>query len=97
MKGFPCGRRKSTAGKRTAASVQNNDVLTNNNIKRDAITNNSIRNDAIIIEFKVQSEGEGELSDTVREALRQIEEKNYQVTGACRLQLFSLIFIFQIL
>ena len=34
--------------------------------------------DAIIIEFKVQDEEEKELSDTVRDALRQIEEKNYQ-------------------
>ncbi len=35
-------------------------------------------NDAVIIEFKVQDEDEKELSDTVREALRQIEERNYQ-------------------
>ena len=34
--------------------------------------------DAIIIEFKVQSAQEQDLSDTVREALRQIEEKAYQ-------------------
>ncbi len=33
---------------------------------------------AIIIEFKVQSEEEKELSDTVQAALRQIEEKEYQ-------------------
>lgn len=33
---------------------------------------------AIIIEFKVQDTDENELSDTVQEALRQIEEKNYQ-------------------
>lgn len=31
----------------------------------------------IIMEFKVQDEDENELSDTVREALKQIEEKNY--------------------
>lgn len=37
-----------------------------------------ITGDAIIIEFKVQSEDEKELSDTVREALRQIDEKKYQ-------------------
>lgn len=33
---------------------------------------------AIIIEFKVQDEDEKELADTVQEALRQIEEKEYQ-------------------
>ena len=33
---------------------------------------------AVIIEFKVQDEDEKELSDTVQEALRQIEEKNYE-------------------
>ena len=53
---------------RTAALAQGN----------DAAANNGFFLDAIIIEFKVQDEGEGELSDTVREALRQIEEKNYQ-------------------
>lgn len=36
------------------------------------------RDDAVIIEFKVQDSREKELSDTVREALRQIEEKDYQ-------------------
>ena len=36
--------------------------------------------DAVIIEFKVQEEEEKELSDTVRDALRQIEEKNYQAS-----------------
>lgn len=34
--------------------------------------------DAIIIEFKVQDDEEKELSDTVQNALRQIEEKGYQ-------------------
>ena len=34
--------------------------------------------DAVIIEFKVQAEDEKELSDTVKDALRQIEEKGYQ-------------------
>lgn len=34
--------------------------------------------DAIIIEFKVQDEEEKELSETVQEALRQINEKGYQ-------------------
>lgn len=37
-------------------------------------------NDAIILEFKVQDEEEEELSDTVREALRQIEERDYQAS-----------------
>ncbi len=37
-----------------------------------------IENDAFLLEFKVQGEDEKELSDTVREALRQIEERNYQ-------------------
>ena len=35
-------------------------------------------NDGILMEFKVQDEDERELSDTVRNALRQIEEKGYQ-------------------
>ena len=35
---------------------------------------------AIIIEFKVQDSDEAELTDTVKEALRQIEEKNYQAS-----------------
>lgn len=35
-------------------------------------------NDAVILEFKVQDTEEKELSDTVQEALRQIEERNYQ-------------------
>ena len=34
--------------------------------------------DAIIIEFKVQDTEEKDLADTVKEALRQIEEKDYQ-------------------
>lgn len=33
---------------------------------------------AIILEFKVQDQEETELADTVREALKQIEKKNYQ-------------------
>ena len=40
--------------------------------------------DAAIIEFKVQDEEERELSDTVQEALRQIEEKNYQANLTAR-------------
>ena len=38
----------------------------------------SAEHDAIILEFKVQDEDEKELADTVKAALRQIEEKNYQ-------------------
>lgn len=34
--------------------------------------------DAVIIEFKVQDEDEKELSETVKNALLQIEDKNYQ-------------------
>lgn len=36
------------------------------------------RDPAVIMEFKVQDAEEKELSDTVQEALRQIEEKAYQ-------------------
>ena len=38
------------------------------------------RDDAIILEFKVQDMREKELSDTVSEALRQIEERDYQAS-----------------
>ena len=38
------------------------------------------KDDAIILEFKVQSTKEKELSDTVSAALRQIEEKDYQAS-----------------
>ena len=44
---------------------------------RKASGTNSFINDAVIIEFKVQDEEERELADTVQDALRQIEEKNY--------------------
>lgn len=40
--------------------------------------------DAFIIEFKVQDESEKELSDTVQEALRQIEEKDYKAVLRAR-------------
>lgn len=40
----------------------------------------SVSEDGFIIEFKVQDEDEKELSDTVQEALRQIEEKDYQAS-----------------
>lgn len=36
--------------------------------------------DAIIMEFKVQEEDEREMSDTVEQALRQIEEKDYKAS-----------------
>ena len=42
------------------------------------------RNDAMILEFKVQGPKEKELSDTVAEALRQIEEKDYQASLAAK-------------
>lgn len=38
----------------------------------------NVEDDAILLEFKVQEEAEKELSDTVQNALRQIEEKGYQ-------------------
>ncbi|MDE5891373.1 MAG: ATP-binding protein, partial [Acetatifactor sp.] len=44
------------------------------------ISREASRNDAIILEFKVQGTKEKELSDTVSEALRQIEEKDYQAS-----------------
>lgn len=40
----------------------------------------TVSEDGFIIEFKVQDEDEKELSDTVQEALRQIEEKDYQAS-----------------
>ncbi|MBD5456579.1 MAG: AAA family ATPase [Lachnospiraceae bacterium] len=41
-------------------------------------------NNAVIIEFKVQDEDEKELSDTVEEALRQINEKDYKTALIAR-------------
>ncbi len=39
----------------------------------------SLKDDAIILEFKVQkTDDEKDLSDTVKAALKQIEEKNYE-------------------
>ena len=38
----------------------------------------SLLNDGILMEFKVQDADEKELSDTVCNALRQIDEKDYQ-------------------
>lgn len=43
-----------------------------------AVPGGLIKDDAIVIEFKVQDVDEKELSDTVKSALRQIDEKNYQ-------------------
>ena len=40
--------------------------------------------DAFILEFKVQDMKEKDLSDTVSEALRQIEERNYQAALIAR-------------
>ena len=42
------------------------------------------RDDAIILEFKVQDTKEKELSDTVSEALRQIQERDYQASLVAR-------------
>ena len=41
-------------------------------------------NNAIILEFKVQDTDEKELTDTVQDALRQIEEKDYQANLAAK-------------
>lgn len=40
----------------------------------------TMENDAIILEFKVQDEEEKALQDTVSQALRQIEERDYQAS-----------------
>ena len=37
-----------------------------------------MQENAVIMEFKVQDSEEKELTDTVKEALHQIEERNYQ-------------------
>ena len=42
------------------------------------VSGTGIRLDAVIIEFKVQDVDEEELADTVQEALKQIEERDYQ-------------------
>lgn len=43
-----------------------------------SVIGNALSYDGIIIEFKVQDDDEKDLSDTVQDALRQIEEKDYQ-------------------
>lgn len=54
------------------------DVILEPRKSTDVIKNNNIKNDVIIMEFKVQdTEKEKELSDTVKEALGQIERQNY--------------------
>lgn len=54
------------------------DIMLEPRAQKGSAPGTDITGDAIIIEFKVQSEDEKELSDTVREALRQIDEKKYQ-------------------
>ena len=44
----------------------------------------AVTDNAVIIEFKVQEEEEKELSDTVKEALRQIAERNYKAALAAK-------------
>lgn len=47
---------------------------------KDATPHNDVLPDAIIIEFKVQDTEETELTETVRSALKQIEERDYQAS-----------------
>ena len=51
---------------------------------KDAALHKDIPLDAIIIEFKVQDTEETELTETVRSALKQIEERNYQASLIAR-------------
>lgn len=60
------------------------DIMLEPRAQKADIADNGITGDAIIIEFKVQSEDEEDLSDTVREALRQIDEKKYQANLIAR-------------
>ena len=69
---------------RAVSEMHGSAVTVSSRTKEDAVANNGIKGDAIIIEFKVQDEEEKELSDTVQEALRQIEEKNYQANLIAR-------------
>ena len=47
---------------------------------KDAAPHKDIPLDAIIIEFKVLDTEETELTETVRSALKQIEERDYQAS-----------------
>ena len=51
---------------------------------KDAAPHKDVPPDAIIIEFKVQDTEETELTETVRSALKQIEERNYQASLIAR-------------
>lgn len=51
---------------------------------KDVAPHNGVPLDAIIIEFKVQDTEETELTETVRSALKQIEERNYQASLIAR-------------
>ena len=51
---------------------------------KDAAPHNGVPLDAIIIEFKVQDTEETELTETVRSALKQIEERDYQASLIAR-------------
>ena len=51
---------------------------------KDAAPHKDIPLDAIIIEFKVQDTEETELTETVRSALKQIEERDYQASLIAR-------------
>ena len=54
------------------------DIMLEPRLASGAVPEETVRGDAIIIEFKVQDADEKELSDTVKAALLQIDERNYQ-------------------
>ena len=68
---------------RIKSESENSDAA-GGSFRETVAANNRIKRNAIIIEFKVQDEDEKELSDTVREALRQIDEKDYQANLIAR-------------
>jgi Protein of unknown function (DUF1703). len=68
---------------RIKSESENSDTA-GDSFRETAAANNRIKRNAIIIEFKLQDEDEKELSDTVREALRQIDEKDYQANLIAR-------------